>query len=80
MRRSGCLAARSKSPMPRSVPAMRKRPSRYSMSPGAASSSPAASLRASSTVSFAATCTAEPPTKSERDPALPKPVPRSVSP
>ena len=28
----------------------------------------------------AATCTAEPPTNSEREPALPKPVPRSVSP
>ena len=27
-----------------------------------------------------ATCTAEPPVKSEREPALPKPLPRSVSP
>ena len=40
----------------------------------------AASSRASITVRSAATRTAEPPTKSERDPALPKPVPRSVSP
>ena len=47
---------------------------------GAASSSSAASSCAFFTVRSDATCTAEPPTKSEREPALPKPVPRSVSP
>ena len=35
---------------------------------------------ACSTVRSDATRTAEPPTKSEREPALPKPLPRSVSP
>ena len=46
MRCSGCLPASSNRSMPRSVPATVKRPARYSMSPGAASSaSPASALR-----------------------------------
>ena len=59
---------------------MRNSPSRYSMSCGAASSASAASDCAFSTVRSEATFTAEPPTKIEREPALPKPLPRSVSP
>ena len=80
MRRPGCLRASSKRPMARSVPAMRNTASAYSMSPAAASSSAAARSFALSTVRSDATRTADPPTKIEREPALPKPVPRSVSP
>ena len=50
------------------------------MSLGAVSSASAASACAFSTVRSDATLTAEPPTKIEREPALPKPLPRSVSP
>ena len=66
--------------MPRSVPTTEKRPARYSMSPAAASSASPASVFAWSTVRSDATRTAEPPVKSEREPALPKPLPRAVSP
>ena len=64
----------------RSVPAMRNTPSAYSMSAAALSNASAARSCAFCTVRCDATCTAEPPTNSEREPALPKPVPRSVSP
>ena len=50
------------------------------MSSGAASSACAASCFASSIVLSAPERMAEPPVKSEREPALPKPLPRSVSP
>ena len=66
--------------MPRSVPVTLKRPALYSMSAAGASSASAAIVFASSIVFCDATCTAEPPMKSEREPALPKPLLRSVSP
>ena len=75
-----CLAARSNRPICRSVPTTRNTPSRYSMSLGEVSSASAARPWAFSTVRSDATLMAEPPTKIEREPALPKPVPRSVSP
>ena len=50
------------------------------MSAAAASSASAARPLACSIVRSAPTFTAEPPVKSEREPALPKPLPRSVSP
>ena len=80
MRCSGCFAASSNSPICRSVPATRKAPATYSRSTGAASSASAARSFAVATVLSEATFTAEPAVNSEREPALPKPVPRSVSP
>ena len=62
--------------MPTSVPTTAKRPARYSMSWAAASSASPASAFAWSRVRSDATRTAEPPVKSEREPALPKPLPR----
>ena len=78
--RFACRAASSPSSIARSVPAMRKRPSRYSMSAAAASSASAASAFASTITRRPAATTAEPPTKAEREPTLPTPLARSVSP
>src|SRR5207244_1613282 len=64
----GWRAASSASPMARSVPAILKAPSRYSMSPGAVSSASAASSLPRAMVLRPAATTAEPPTKAERDP------------
>src|SRR2546423_939568 len=76
----GERAASSASPMARSVPAILKAPSRYSMSPGAVSSASAASSLPRAMVLRPAATTAEPPTKAEREPTLPTPFARSVSP
>ena len=80
MRCSLCRAASAKRSMLKSVPATLNWPLAYSMSCSAASSSLAASCLAVAIVRSAPTCSAEPPVNSEREPALPKPSPRSVSP
>jgi hypothetical protein len=59
---------------------MRKPPSRNSISAGAASSASAASSLARAIILRPAATTAEPPTNAEREPTLPTPLARSVSP
>ena len=76
----GWRAASSPSSIERSVPAMWNRPSRYSMSAAAASSASAASSLPCRIILRPAATTAEPPTNAEREPTLPTPFARSVSP
>jgi len=64
----------------RSVPTTVRKPSRYSMSSTEVSSRLDAFSRALLMRSPEETATAVPPTNSEREPTLPKPVARSVSP
>ncbi len=74
IRCSGWRAARSNSPTLWSVPETWNTPATYSMSAADASSADEARSRAVVRPFSEATRMAEPPVKSEREPALPKPV------